>query len=275
MTRKFIAALAAAVLAGCATSQGDASNPFADSGFSAQAAGAYLTGEQAATFSKQVERDLAAKGARLAIVFRTGRPRSELPDGISYTHGAFWTFVPITLEDGRTINGYAVYNLYHGDGKTLAKDKSYLHQDFPVDFVAATAVDDVAVIVPSPEMQRRILAIMASPTYEKLHILPYSLVSNPLDIKYQNCNEFMLDVIAAASWETTDMTQIKTNLKKHFKPTVVKTNLVERLLGPIADSRLKTDDQNGPIVTATYESMSSFMKDNGLLQETYVIHRAK
>ena len=122
-------------------------------------------------------------------------------------------------------------------------------------------------------MQRRILELMAGPTYEALHIAPYSLVSNPHDIKYQNCNEFMLDVIAAAAWNTTDMAQIKANLKQHFKPTIVKTNLIERLLGPIADSRLKTDDQNGPIVTATYESMMTFMKDNGLLQEAYVLRR--
>ncbi len=269
----FTAAVAAIALTACA-STGGPSGRADGSGFSAQGAVAtHLTGEQAAAFSKQVERDLAAKGARIAIVFRTGRPRSELPDGISYTHGAFWNFVPINLDDGREINGYAVYNLYHGDGKTLAKDKSYLHQDFPLDFVAPTAVDDMAVIIPSPEMQRRIMEVMASPTYKALHIEPYSLVSNPHDIKYQNCNEFMLDVIAAAAWHTNDMKQIKANLKQHFKPTEVKTNLIERLLGPIADSRLKTDDQRGPIMTVTYESMATFMKDNGLLQETYILRR--
>jgi hypothetical protein len=272
MRTALIAAIAAFGLGACATTGGGSAQ--ADgSGFSAQGASAHLTGEEAAAFSKQIERDLAGKGARVAIVFRTGRPRSELPDGIDYTHGAFWTFVPITLDDGRAINGYAVYNLYHGDGKTLAKDKSYLHQDFPLDFIAATAVDDIAVIIPSPEMQRRITEIMASPAYTDLHIKPYSLVSNPHDIKYQNCNEFMLDVIAAAAWETSDMAQIKTNLQKHFKPTVVKTSLIERVLGPIADSRLKTDDQRGPIVTVTYESMASFMRDNGLLQETYILRR--
>jgi hypothetical protein len=275
MIRKLVAGLAlAAIVAGVSPALAQ-SAPGIDSGFSAKAAGAFLTGEQAAAFSKQVERDLAGKGARLAIVFRTGRARSELPDGISYTHGAFWVYSPITLDDGRTINGYAVYNLYHGDGEKLAKDKSYLHQDFPIDFVAATAVDDVAVIVPSPEMQRRILGIMDSPAYRQLHIEPYSLVSNPHDIKYQNCNEFMLDVIASAAWETTDMKQIKANLKAHFRPTKVKTNLLERLFGPLADNRLKTDDQKGSIVTATYESMAAFMKDNGLLQETYILNRAK
>ncbi len=274
MRNTIAAAIAALALAACA-STGGASGRADGSGFSAQgAAASHLTGEQAAAFSKQVERDLAAKSARVAIVFRTGRPRSELPDGIAYTHGAFWSFVPITLDDGREINGYAVYNLYHGDGNTLAKDKSYLHQDFPLDFVAPTAVDDLAVIIPSPEMQRRIMEVMASPAYRALHIEPYSLVSNPHDIKYQNCNEFMLDVIAAAAWDTTDMEQIKVNLRKHFKPTEVKTGLIERLLGPIADSRLKTDDQRGAIMTATYESMSAFMRDNGLLQETYILRRA-
>jgi hypothetical protein len=278
MIRASVAALAALTCVACASGagsgQGDTSAPLADSGFSARTAGAHLSPQEAAVFSKQIERELAAKGARLAIVFRTGRPRDKLPEGISYTHGAFWAYVPITLADGRSTNGYAVYNLYHGDGETLPKDQSYLHQDFPVDFTVGTAVDDVAVIIPSPEMQRRVLEIMASPTYAALHDKSYSLISNPLNAKHQNCNEFMLDVLAAAAWESSDEAQIKANLQKHFKPTVVKTNLVERLLGPIADSRLKTDDQSGPIVTATYESMSAFMKDNGLLQESFVLQRA-
>jgi hypothetical protein len=277
MIRKIIGTLALAAFVASAPIAHAQSAP--GDGFSgASAAGtasAYLTGEQAAVFSKEVERDLAAKGARLAIVFRTGRPRSELPEGISYTHGAFWVYSPIELENSATTTGYAVYNLYHGDGTKLPKDKSYLHQDFPLDFIAATAVDDVAVIIPSPEMQRRVLAIMDSPAYEALHVPAYSLVSNPLDPKYQNCNEFMLDVLAAAAWETTDMPQIKADLKAYYKPTKVKTNLLERLFGPMTDVRLKTDDQRGAIVTATYESMSAFMKDNGLLQETYIFSRAK
>lgn len=268
-----VAAIAALSLTACASAGG--SRPAGGAGFSARGAPAvYLTAEQAAAFSKQVERDLADKGARLAIVFRTGETRDMLPDGISYTHGAFWTFVPISLDDGRVINGYAVYNLYHGDGKTLAMDKSYLHQDFPIDFVTPSAVDDVAVIIPTPEMQRRILAIMDSPSYRALHVEPYSLVSNPHDIKYQNCTEFMLDIVAAAAWETTDMAQIKANLKQHFKPTKVKTSLIERFLAPLAENRIKTDDQGGTIVTATYESMAAFMKDNGLLEEAYILRRA-
>jgi len=264
------AAIAALALAACASSGGSAPLP----GSAEAPATQHLTAEQAALFAKQIERDLAAKGARLAIVFRTGEARDTLPEGISYTHGGFWTYVPISLEDGRVVNGYAVYNLYRGDGKSLPTDRSYLHQDYPIDLALATGMDDVGVIIPTPEMQRRILAIMDSPDYRKLHITAYSLVSNPHDIKYQNCTEFMLDIIAAAAWNTTDMQQIKTNLKAHFKSTEVKVSGFERFFAPIAHKEIKTDDQTGRIFTATYESLAVFMKDNGLLQEAYVLQRA-
>jgi hypothetical protein len=244
-----------------------------DSGFSSPSAQSFLTPIQAAAFAKQVERDLAAKGTRVAMVFRTGRTRDKLPKGIAYTHGAFWVYGAIKTTDGREIKGYSVHNLYRGDGKTLSPSLSYLHQDYPFDFVAATAVDDVAVIIPSPEMQRRILNILVSPRYEALHVKSYSLVANPLNAPHQNCNEFMLDVLASAAWETQDYAQIKANLSAHYKPTKVRTNLFQRVLGPMVDKTLQLDDQSGDIVTATYESMSEFMKAQNLLKDSYIIYR--
>lgn len=252
-----------------------AAAPAAGFDSSSRAAKSYLTAEEAAQFAKQVERELAKEGARVAIVFRTGRARDKLPEGISYTHGAFWVYRDIETEEGRKLTGYAVYNLYHGDGDSLPVDRSYLYQDWPFDFVSGTAVDDVAVIVPSPEMQRRMLGVIDSPTYLTLHNQSYSLISNPLEGKHQNCNAFMLDVLAAAAWETKSPQQIRANLRAHFKPTVVKAGVFARLFGPMADPRLKTDDQKGELVTTTYESMADFMKDNGLLKRSYVLERDK
>lgn len=39
------------------------------------------TAEQLISFSKKVEKSLAERGARVAIVSRVGRPESELPEG--------------------------------------------------------------------------------------------------------------------------------------------------------------------------------------------------
>jgi hypothetical protein len=243
-----------------------------DSGFSQPGQNARFTADEIVQFSKQIEADLARQGARLAIVFRTGRAREDLPDGIAYTHGAFWVYQTITLADGRQVPGYAVYNLYTGSGE--ASRTSHLAQDFPVDFVAGSAVDDVAIILPTPEMQRRILSVMASPTYENLHNPDYSLISNPHDGRYQNCNAFMLDIVASAAWETTDAAQIRANLRAHFVPTRVRVGAAERMFGPLFDDRLRTDDQpGGRILTATYESIAAFMTDHGLAARTYTLAR--
>lgn len=229
--------------------------------------------EDAALFSKQIERELAAKGARVAMVFRSGRLRDRLPDGVRYTHGAFWVYQPIEQENGQRLNGYVVYNLYHGDGETSPKTVSYLEQDFPLDFTVGSAVEDVGIIIPKPELQRRILNIMAGPDYEALHVPNYSIISNAADARYQNCNEFMLDVIAAAAWETTDYTQIKANLAAHFDGTEIETNLLERIFAPVADERIRTRDHDGTIETVTFASLSGFLMKYDLGQETFVMHR--
>ncbi|CAN5327414.1 hypothetical protein BH11PSE2_BH11PSE2_01570 [soil metagenome] len=239
---------------------------------SVQAVSSHFTPEQAAGFSKQMERDLAAKGARVAMVFRAGRARDKLPEGIAYTHGAFWVHRTIKTATGEPAEGYAVYNLYAGDGDNWGKTESRLVQDWPFEFTRASTVDDMAVIIPSPEVQRRLLAVIDSPTYAKLHNPAYSLVSNPFERKYQNCNSFMLNVLGAAIWDTADPARIALDLKAHFKPTIVKTSAVVRLFGPIADQRLRTDDQKGPVRTVTYESLAGFLKTNGMLQETYVLN---
>ena len=72
-------------------------------------------------------------------------------------------------------------------------------------------------------------------------------MANPWKRTYQTCNNFMLNVIAAALCQISDPDQITANLQAHDKPTLVKANALLRLLGPIADQRLRTDDQSGPI----------------------------
>ena len=222
-------------------------------------------------FAAQIEGDLTRRGAGLAVVFRTGRPRDKLPKGVAYTHGAFWVRQAVSEPDGSTSTAWSVYNLYAGDGVQWAPDQSQLVQDFPTDFTPGSAMDDVAVIVPTPEMQRRIAELIPTPAYEGLHIESYSLIANPWKSLHQNCNTFMLDVIAAAGWRTTDPVRVRALEKARFTPAVVSVGLVERLLAPMSDPRIKTDDQSGPLRTATYESITAFMRKSGWLQTTYNI----
>jgi len=232
----------------------------------------HFTDAEAAAFSKSIESDLAERGARIAIVFRTGRSRDRLPDGINYTHGAFWVYQAFQTPEGDILTGYNTWNLFHGDGEALSRTRSYLAEEFPFTFVSASVVDDVAVIVPTPTMQARLLELLASDDYARLHDADYSLISNPADDQFQNCVEFVLDVVSAAAWETTERAQIKANIAAHFEPSTVDAGPLARLFGPMADERLRlADHAGGRIETATYESLSAFMMEHGLADETFLM----
>jgi hypothetical protein len=261
-----LACLAAFYLAEPAHAQGDSSAP-------ATGEPMQLSPEDAATFAKSVERTLAEKGARIALVFRSGRPREDLPEGISYTHGAFWVWQAIDTPDRGRIEGYVTYNLYHGDGQDMPVTQSYLATDFPFDFIAPSREDDVAIIIPTQEVQRRIHGVISSATYEALHVPDYSLISSVSDARFQNCNEFMLDVIAAGVWETADYAQIKANLGASFVGSRIAADPLMRVFGPMVDARLRLDDHDGKLRTATFESLSEFMLTHGYASESFILHR--
>lgn len=260
-------------LIGAVLAAGLIAAPLEGQAASTPTAAAHLSLPQAAAFSKEVERELAGRGVRVAMVFRSGRPRQDLPPGLGYTHGAFWVYQEVLATDGRRLQGYAVYNLYQGDGDSRPVTQSYLAQDFPLDFIRPSALDEVAVIVPTPEMQRRLLGVIGGETYRRLHNPSYSLIANPASTRHQNCTTFMLDVVAAAAWETNDPRQVRANVAAHFKPSPIRVGGLQRAFAPLADPRLKTDDQGRRLVTAAYESLVGFMVENQLSAETFTIAR--
>lgn len=210
-----------------------------------------------ADFSKQIERELAARGAYVALVFRSGRARADLPEGLRYSHGAFWVYTEMPTASGAMHYGYAVYNLYFDPRATR---RSYLYQDWPYNFVAGDAVGQVGVVVPSAEMQVRILDVIASDSYHLLHEPRYALYSNPAEMTYQNAPEFLLDVISAGAWQTTDRIQIKVNIAHYFRPERLRLGWWTRWIAPWFDRRLRFEDQQGALIeTASYDSIANFL----------------
>lgn len=181
------------------------------SGSSAQAS-PHFPPEQIIGFAKKVERTLASEGARVAILARMGRPLADMPEGMRFTHVAFAVYSTITLANGSTVPGYAIYNLYQNDDQP---NVSHLAQDFPVDFFAGVAVLEAGILIPSPELQQRLLEVIGSPVYAALHDPRYSLIANPYTLGRQNCTEFVLDVINAAIYQTNDINIIKANMREY------------------------------------------------------------
>ena len=219
-------------------------------------------------FADRVQQDLAARGAQVAIVARVGRDPAILPEGVNYTHVAFWVYSQITLADGRQGRGYRVYNLYQRDGDLTRSD---LVQDSPADFFANVHALDAGVIIPDARLQRKILEVIASPTYAALHNPNYSVLSNPRNGQFQNCTEHTLDVLMAAIYGTGDPTRIKANITAHFTPQPIPVNGLQRLLAPAASAALTTSDHGGQVATATFGSLARFAEDFDLADEVYRI----
>ncbi len=211
---------------------------------------------QVAAFSKQVEKALAEHGARIALVSRMGRPLSEMPEGMRYTHVGFAVYSQITTADGRQIPGYAMYNLYQ---KNDQLDRSDLVQDYPADFFSGAVELEAGVIIPPPALQERLLKTLASPTYAALHDPHYSVIANPYTLGRQNCTEFVLDVIQAAIYQTDRVDVIKANTRAYFKAQPVKVNPFKLMLGSMFSAEVSTSDQEGPPVTATFERIADYL----------------
>lgn len=228
---------------------------------STAAANAILPKAQVAQFSDRVQKVLAKNGAQVAIVSRMGRDPREMPEGITYTHVAFWVYSEITLADGSKGTGYRAYNLYQDANKS---SRSYLLQDSPADFFAGAKRLDSGVIIPDKRLQKKLLAVIASPTFKALHNKRYSVLSNPNSAQFQNCTEHLMDVMMASLYGTRDKAQIKANMAAHFEPSVIKVSAEKRAWAPVLSQALTTRDHGDQIKTATFGSIASFMKKHKL-----------
>lgn len=228
-----------------------------------------FSAQQVVGFSKQVEHALAQSGARVAIVARMGRPVSELPEGMHYTHVAFAVYSQIATADGRQVPGYALYNLYQEDDHP---DRSTLVQDYPVDFFSGVAELEAGLIVPSPALQQRLLQVITSPTYAALHEPRYSLIANPYTLGRQNCTEFVLDVLQAAIYQTGDLRVIKANTRAYFHAQPVNVNPLKLMLGAMFMAEISTVDQEGAPVTATFERIADYLRQADPATQVLTLH---
>lgn len=221
-----------------------------------------------AAFADEVQHDLAASGAKVAIVARTGRDPATLPAGVNYTHVSYWVYSQITHADGTTGRGYRVYNLYQEQGDLT---RSALVQDSPADFFAGAHKLDAGIIIPDPRLQDKILGVINSSTYAQLHNPRYSVLANPATAQFQNCTEHTLDVLFASIYGTSDRARIKANIAAYFQPQVIQIDGVKRVLAPLASQALTTVDHGATIGTATFGSIARFMEANTLSSDIYRI----
>ena len=224
--------------------------------------------EEIVSFSKNIEKILAKRKAAVAIVGRIGRSQSELPPGIQFTHTAFWVYSRIQTQQGTMVPGYAVYNLYQ---RSDQPDRSDLIQDFPVDFMLGVYDLQVGIIVPTKALQKRLIDVISSTTYQQLHNPDYSAIASPNNNRYQNCTEFVANVIFASIYKTDNMQEIKTYIRAWFTPQAVEVSQLKLALGSLFMPDIKLDDHSDKPVTATFSTIARFLETENLAEDVLIV----
>jgi hypothetical protein len=211
-------------------------------------------------YGQQIQDELNRRDVRLAIISRAGQSRDKLPEGVQFTHSAFFR----RNADG----GYDVYNLYHGEDNRL---RSTLVTDTSADFLRLLQERDAGILIPDTATQDLLYAFLESPEYAAVHQPNYSLISNPMDLRWQNCNELMLYAITAVIWDTTDRAVLLDKLAATITPTELKVSPLRRHFGPMIDERLILDDHGDTVLTTTFSTLTKLFEFSDRLEESYVL----
>lgn len=143
--------------------------------------------ERSMDLAQRSMRKLDDSGAQVAIIARAGQDLSQY--GLRYSHvGLAWRDHPAgrwvvvqLLNDCGTAHS-ALYNDGLGNFFLIG-----LHQY------------NSQLILPSPEVQQRLAQVLASHTPLRLHEPKYSMLSYAWSTQYQNSNQWVLEMLAAAS----------------------------------------------------------------------------
>jgi hypothetical protein len=129
---------------------------------------------------------------------------------------------------------------------------------------------EALLLFPSPETQERLIRALGTALPASLHHPGYSMVAFPWATKYQNSNQWLLEVAAAAlapEGTVFSRQQAQAWLKQAgYQPTLLRLGTFERLGGRMFRANIAFDDHpselrfSDQIFTVTVESVAEFVR---------------
>lgn len=211
---------------------------------------------KAMTLAERTMTALDKSGAQVALIARAGQDLSKY--GLRYSHmGYVWRDHP----QGRWL---VVHELNRcGTAQSALFDEGL--GNFFLDDMHAY---ETRIVVPSPLVQQRIAAMLASTTPLRLHDERYNMLAFPYSTNYQNSNQWLLETWAAS---VSDMpidgrAQAQAWLRlAGFAPITIDIPAITRLGARMFRANVSFDDQPferrmaGRIDTVTVDSVVRFV----------------
>jgi hypothetical protein len=101
----------------------------------------------------------------------------------------------------------------------------------------------IGVLVPSISLQRDIADLLASKLREKLFCRDYSRLAHPCSTRYQNSNQWLVEIIGAAQSSLTERGAVQHYLRRQgLKPTVLRLNPGLQFIAKTLSVNTRLDD---------------------------------
>ena len=201
---------------------------------------------------------LDASGAQVALVGRVGRDMSK--HGLRYSHMAF------ALRDHPKGRWHLTHMLNQCGTATSALYDEGLGNFFLDDVFALESL----IVIPTPALQARLLAVAATQLPLALYESSYSLIAHPYSTRYQNSNQWVLEQIAAAMaapGEVNNRAQAQLWLRaRDYAPSEIRIAPFERIGARLFAANVYFDDhsneemQSGRYQAVTVESVIRFVE---------------
>jgi hypothetical protein len=128
---------------------------------------------------------------------------------------------------------------------------------------------EAVILIPGVQTQERLAGLLAARKHLEFHNANYNMVAYPYSTRYQNSNQWALEIIAAAEARDAPVTtreQAQQWLKfAGYQPTELKLDALTRLGARISKANVAFDDHPGElrwsdrIRTVTVDSVFSFV----------------
>ena len=221
---------------------------------------------QGLTLAEHTVQRLDTTGASVVAIARIGQDLSRY--GVRYSHMG-WAY-----KDGDT------WRVLHKLNQ-CGTDRSAVYRQGIGDFFLDAPHEYLAgIVVPSPEVQARLLprlkdAALTAP----MHTRRYSMLSYPWAHRYQQSNQWALEVLASAMGEgITDRDAAQRWLKQvGYQPAEIHLSALQRLGGRMTRANISFDDHplelrfTGRIRTVTVDSVFAWLQRSGIGGETLTI----
>jgi hypothetical protein len=200
---------------------------------------------------------LENSGATVALIGRVGVDLSAY--GLRYSHsGIVWRDHP----HGR-------WTVIH-ELNQCATDRSHLFDEGLGNFfLDSPFAYEALLVILSPDLQQKLVRTLVGPLPDQLHQPAYSMIANPWKIRYQNSNQWLLEVLAAA-FAAPDEVHSRTDaqqwlLRNEYHPTTISLSAVQRLGARLFSANVQFDDHSladriaGRYQVVTVESVARFL----------------